>query len=66
MPHDAEGLRACLMANDIALCGGWCSGNLLINDFETEKAAVRQQVAQFVALSTPCIVYAGCANTVQG
>ena len=26
MPGDTEGLRAYLEGNDIALCGGWCSG----------------------------------------
>jgi inosose dehydratase len=66
MPHDTEGLRAYLHANDIALCGGWCSGNLMVNDVKTEIAAVRQQVAQFAALGSPCIVYAECSNTVQG
>ncbi|MFZ1681254.1 MAG: myo-inosose-2 dehydratase [Rhizobiaceae bacterium] len=66
MPHDTEGLRKYLETYDIALCGGWCSGNLLVNDVETEKQAVRQQVEQFVALSSPCIVYAECSNTVQG
>ncbi len=66
MPHDTEGLRAYLDRYDIALCGGWCSGNLLVNDLEAEKAAIRQQVAQFVALGAPCIVYAECSNTVQG
>jgi inosose dehydratase len=66
MPSDTEGLRAYLHANHLALCGGWCSGNLLVNDVATEIAAVRQQVAQFVALGAPCIVYAECSNTVQG
>ena len=66
MPHDTEGLRQYLEANDIALCGGWCSGNLLVNDVATEIAAVRQQVEQFIALKSPCIVYAECSNTVQG
>ncbi len=66
MPQDTEGLRNYLDANDIALCGGWCSGNLLVNDLEAEKAAVRQQVEQFIALDAPCIVYAECSNTVQG
>ncbi len=66
MPQDTEGLRRYLEAYDIALCGGWCSGNLLVNDFETERAAVRQQVEQFVALKSPCLVYAECSNTVQG
>lgn len=66
MPQDTEGLRAYLDAADIALCGGWCSGNLLVNDIEAEKAAIRQQVDQFIALGAPCIVYAECSNTVQG
>jgi inosose dehydratase len=66
MPQDTAGLRAYLDANQLALCGGWCSGFTLINDFETEKALVEQQVDQFVALNAPCIVYAECSNTVQG
>ena len=66
MPYDTEGLRAYLEGNDIALCGGWCSGASLVNDFAAETAAVKQQVAQFVALNAPCIVYAECSNTIQG
>ncbi|NRB04317.1 MAG: myo-inosose-2 dehydratase [Rhodobacteraceae bacterium] len=66
MPEGTEELRTYLAGFDIALCGGWCSGNLLVNDLETEKASVRQQVEQFAALDAPCIVYAECSNTVQG
>lgn len=66
MPQDTEGLRSYLDANDIALCGGWCSGASLVNDFDAEREAVRQQVEQFVALNSPCIVYAECSNTIQG
>lgn len=66
MPQDTDGLRAYLEANDIALCGGWCSGNMLINDLDAERASVAQQVEQFVALGSPCLVYAECSNTVQG
>jgi inosose dehydratase len=66
MPHETEGLRHYLETYDIALCGGWCSGNLLVNDVETERAAVQQQVEQFAALNAPCLVYAECSNTVQG
>lgn len=65
MPGDTEGLRAYLDGSDIALCGGWCSGASLINDFATERDAVREQVEQFVALNSPCIVYAECSNTIQ-
>ncbi|MDA7428999.1 myo-inosose-2 dehydratase [Primorskyibacter aestuariivivens] len=66
MPGDTEGLRAYLDRYGVSLCGGWCSGNLMINDLETEKAAIRAQVDQFAALGAPCIVYAECSNTIQG
>jgi inosose dehydratase len=66
MPADTEGLRAYLAANDLALCGGWCSGNLLRASVAAEKAAIAQQVEQFVALNSPCLVYAECSNTIQG
>ena len=66
MPQDTEGLRTYLAANDIALCGGWCSGNLMAASVAEEIEATRQQVEQFVALAAPCIVYAECSNTVQG
>lgn len=66
MPQDTESLRVYLDRYQLALCGGWCSGNLLVNDIETEKAAIKQQVEQFIALGAPCIVYAECSNTVQG
>jgi inosose dehydratase len=48
------------------LCGGWCSGNLLVNSVAEEIAAIGPQVAQFKALDAPCIVYSECSNTVQG
>ena len=66
MPADTEGLRAYLSAHDLALCGGWCSGNLMVSPVADEIAAIRQQVVQFVALDAPCLVYAECSNTVQG
>ena len=66
MPSDTDGLGRYLTASGLFLCGGWCSGNLLINDVKTEIEAVRQQVEQFAALKAPCIVYAECSNTVQG
>jgi len=66
MPKTTEELGAYLNRYDIALCGGWCSGASLVNDFNAEVDAVRAQVEQFVALEAPCIVYAECSNTVQG
>lgn len=66
MPADTEGLRAYLDRYGVSLCGGWCSGSLMVNDVATEKALMRQQVEQFAALNAPCIVYAECSNTIQG
>ncbi|MCZ4262710.1 myo-inosose-2 dehydratase [Limimaricola sp. G21655-S1] len=66
MPSGTEELRRYLDGHGLALCGGWCSGNLLVNDVETEKAAIAGQVEQFAALGAPCLVYAECSNTVQG
>lgn len=66
MPADTEGLRAYLDAADVALCGGWCSGQLLVNSVEEEIAAIRQQVEQFTDLGAPCVVYSECSNTIQG
>lgn len=66
MPADTEGLRAYLDRYGVSLCGGWCSGNLMVASVADEQAAVRQQVEQFVALGAPCVVYAECSNTVQG
>jgi len=66
MPPDTEGLRKYLSDNELSLCGSWCSGNLMNNSVDEEKAVIAQQVEQFVALGSPCLVYAECSNTVQG
>ena len=66
MPQDTEGLRHYLSQNDLSLCGGWCSGNLMGAEVADEIAAIAAQVDQFVALRAPCLVYAECSNTVQG
>lgn len=66
MPADTEGLRAYLDRYGVSLCGGWCSGNLMVNDLAAEQEAICQQVDQFAALNAPCIVYAECSNTIQG
>ena len=40
MPSDTAGLGAYLTANGLSLCGGWCSGNLLVNDVTGRDTAV--------------------------
>ena len=44
MPADTAGLRAYLDRYGVSLCGGWCSGNLMVTTVEEEKEAIRQQV----------------------
>lgn len=66
MPADTEGLRRYLDAYGVSLCGGWCSGNLMVSTVAQEADAIAEQVAQFAALQAPCIVYAECSNTIQG
>ena len=66
MPQSTGELRSYLEANHLVLCGGWCSGQSLINDFHEEKEAITPQVTQFIDLNSPCIVYAECSNTIQG
>lgn len=66
MPSDTDGLREYLDRYGVALCGGWCSGNLHVAPVDEEFAAIRQQVEQFADLNAPCIVYAECSNTIQG
>ena len=66
MPADTQGLRGYLEESGLVLCGGWCSGNLLVNSAADEIEAIRGQVTQFLALDAPCIVYSECSNTVQG
>ncbi|MFK8081722.1 MAG: myo-inosose-2 dehydratase [Granulosicoccus sp.] len=66
MPQDTEELRSYLADNALSLCGGWCSGNLMNSTVDEEKSAIEQQVKQFVALNSPCLVYAECSNTIQG
>lgn len=66
MPADTDGLRTYLDKYCVSLCGGWCSGNLMVASVADEKEAIRQQVEQFAALNAPCIVYAECSNTIQG
>ena len=37
MPQDTAGLAAFLDQANIALCGGWCSGASLVNDWPVSK-----------------------------
>jgi len=66
MPRDTGDLRKFLERYDVALCGGWCSGSLMVSTVAEEIEAISRQVEQFVELNAPCLVYSECSNTVQG
>ena len=65
-PKDAKVLGPILKANNLSICGGWHSGELLTGELEAEKERVRAQLNLFKAVGAPCIVYGEVARSVQG
>ncbi len=65
-PRDPLELGPILEAHDIGLCGGWYSGTLLTNDIEAEKDQIRPQMALFIAMDAPCLVYGEVSASIQG
>ena len=64
-PRDADILGPILAGHDLALCGGWYPGTLLVNDIEAEKDRVAAQMALFKALNAPCLVYGESTGAIQ-
>ena len=50
----------------LAFSGGWFAGQLLVNDLDTEKCRMAEQLALFKALNAPCLVYCETTNSIQG
>ncbi|KQT84105.1 myo-inosose-2 dehydratase [Aurantimonas sp. Leaf443] len=66
MPSDPEALKAKLAEYGLVFVSGWHSTNLLVNDVETETAAIQPHLDLLKANgSTVCIV-CECSNTVHG
>ena len=64
MHHDE--LAPLLEKFDMAVCGGWFSGQLLDGDLEAEKKRVRAQLDLFREAKAPCLVYGETARSIQG
>ena len=66
-PSDPKLLKPLLADHDLALVSGWFSGGLLESgNVEDEKNRIKAQLALFLAMGCPVIVYAETTGTVQG
>ncbi len=65
-PMDVTKLGPILAKFGISVCGGWFSGLLVDGDIEAEKDRIASQLAFFIAVAAPCIVYGETARSMQG
>ena len=65
-PRDPAVLGPVLERHRIGICGGWHSGRLLDGSVAEEKDRVAEQLALFLAVGAPCIVYGETAGSIQG
>ncbi|WP_111431766.1 myo-inosose-2 dehydratase [Rhodobacteraceae bacterium DSL-40] len=66
MPDDGAALKARLDAYGLRFIGTWHSTNLLVNDLETEKAALRVTIDMVRAAGGDHVNACECSNTVHG
>jgi inosose dehydratase len=66
MPDDGAALKAKLGEYGLSFVGAWHSTNLLVNDIETEKAALRHFIDFLKAAGGDHINACECSNTVHG
>lgn len=66
MPDDGTALKARLGAYGLRFVGAWHSTNLLVNDIETEKAALMLTIEMVRAAGGSHINACECSNTVHG
>lgn len=65
-PRDPQVLLPLLRTHGLQLASGWCSGNLMRNDVETEWRAIAPHVALMQAAGVKAMVYGEVSNTVHG
>ena len=65
-PMDMDALAPLLHKHNIAVCGGWFSGELLVGEVEREQERIAAQLAFFKDADAPCIVYGETALSIQG
>lgn len=66
MPDEGAALKAKLGEFDLRFVGGWHSTNLLVNDIDTEKAALQRFIDMTRAAGGDHINACECSNTVHG
>jgi inosose dehydratase len=66
MPNDGAALKAKLAQYGLRFVPGWHSTNLLVNDVETEKAAMQSFIDMLKAAGSDRIITCECSNTVHG
>ena len=66
MPNEGTALKAKLGEFGLRFVGGWHSTNLLVNDIETEKAALQTFIDMTKAAGGDHINACECSNTVHG
>jgi inosose dehydratase len=66
MPDEGKALKVSLAAYGLRYAAGWHSTNLLVNDLETEKAALQRFIDMTKAAGGDHINACECSNTVHG
>lgn len=66
MPSDPEALKAKLAEYGLVFVSGWHSTNLLVNDIETEKAAIQPHLDLLAANGSKVCIVCECSNTIHG
>jgi inosose dehydratase len=66
MPDEGKALKASLAAYGLRYAAGWHSTNLLVNDLQTQKAALRRFIDMTKAAGGDHINACECSNTVHG
>lgn len=66
MPNEGMALKACLADYGLRFAAGWFSTNLLVNDIDTEKKALKAWIDFTKAAGGDHINACECSNTVHG
>lgn len=66
MPDEGAALKACLGRYGLRFAAGWFSTNLLVNDIDTEKKALKAWIDFTKAAGGDHINACECSNTVHG
>ena len=66
MPDEAEALRRVLQPHGLAFISGWYSLNMLVNDLETERTALRKQLGLLKAHDCSVCIVCETSNAIHG